>query len=349
MNQRKRTIGFGEIAAAISFGAMILATVPVCSAFAQKPAAKAASVGEEASPKQIQELMTLLGDPKVRNWLEKESKAQAAAEQAATEESVSQALDGRLAAIREHLAALAGTVPDLPNQFWQGRERVTADLGENGRTKALLLLAFFVGLGAAVEWLFRKATQRARGRLDSLPLETASDRLRVVALRFAFAVGLVAAFALGSIGPFLARDWPPLLRQMLFGLLVAFLVVRIANVVSHFLLAPDHERFRIVPMDTVVARFWHRRLVWFVGWFAFGWVLVGFWVAVGYTVEARQRHCHGNCTEHALRAKARRESYCCDRISPLCRRFGSKRPQGGSGDEVALEIEGVVNHTVHTE
>jgi hypothetical protein len=185
MNQRKRTIGFGEIAAAISFGAMILATVPVCSAFAQKPAAKAASVGEEASPKQIQELMTLLGDPKVRNWLEKESKAQAAAEQAATEESVSQALDGRLAAIREHLAALAGTVPDLPNQFWQGRERVTADLGENGRTKALLLLAFFVGLGAAVEWLFRKATQRARGRLDSLPLETASDRLRVVALRFA--------------------------------------------------------------------------------------------------------------------------------------------------------------------
>ena len=349
MYDSKRIVGIAGRVTAIFLGAVVFATVLPSGAFAATQKATNPSTSEEASPKQIQELMTLLGDPKVRNWLEKESKAQAAAEQAATEESVSQALDGRLAAIREHLAALAGTVPDLPNQFWQGRERVTADLGENGRTKALLLLAFFVGLGAAVEWLFRKATQRARGRLDSLPLETASDRLRVVALRFAFAVGLVAAFALGSIGPFLARDWPPLLRQMLFGLLVAFLVVRIANVVSHFLLAPDHERFRIVPMDTVVARFWHRRLVWFVGWFAFGWVLVGFWVAVGYTVEARQRHCHGNCTEHALRAKARRESCCCDRISPLCRRFGSKRPQGGSGDEVALEIEGVVNHTVHTE
>ena len=67
--------------------------------------------------------------------------------------------------------------------------------------------------------------------------------------RFAFclAVGLVAAFALGSIGPFLALDWPPLLRQALFGLLIAFLILRIAKVVGHFLLAPGHERFRIVP------------------------------------------------------------------------------------------------------
>src|SRR6516162_6068232 len=74
----------------------------------------------------------------------------------------------------------------------------------------------------------------------------------------------------------------------LFGLLVAFLVLRIASVVSHFLLAPDHDRFRIIPMDTAAARFWHRRLVWFVGWFAFGWVIVGFGVPLGYTLAARQ-------------------------------------------------------------
>jgi len=283
--------------AAIVFGAIISFTALPCGGFAATQKATKPSTSEEASPKQIQELMTLLGDPKVRNWLEQQSKAQAAAEQAATEESVSQALDGRLAAIREHLAALASTIPDLPHQFWQGRARVTADLGDNGRTKALLLLAFFIGLGIGVEWLFRKATQRIRGRLESLPLETASDRLRVVALRFAFAVGLVAAFALGSIGPFLALDWPPLLRQMLFGLLVAFLVVRIANVVGHFLLAPDHERFRIVPMDTVATRFWHRRLVWFVGWFAFGWVIVRQHRCENYGSKKDRRHSAG-CTSH---------------------------------------------------
>jgi hypothetical protein len=136
--------------------------------------------------------------------------------------------------------------------------------------------------------LFRKATRRSRAHLDALPSETVIERLQIVALRFAFAVGLVVAFALGSIGPFLAFDWSPLLREGLFGLLVAFLVLRIAKVVGHFLLSPDHERFRIIPMDTAAARFWHRSLVWFVGWFAFGWVIVGFGVPLGYTLEARQ-------------------------------------------------------------
>jgi moderate conductance mechanosensitive channel len=143
-------------------------------------------------------------------------------------------------------------------------------------------------LGAGVEWLFRKATQRARSHLDTLPSETVRARLHLVALRFAFAVGLVAAFALGSVGPFLALDWPPLLREMLFGYLVAFLVLLIAIVVGRFLLAPREERFRVIPMDTAAARFWHRRLVAFVGWFAFGWVTVGLGSTLDYTLEARQ-------------------------------------------------------------
>jgi small-conductance mechanosensitive channel len=268
--------------------AMVVFAGLLSGAVAATPQKAKSSTSEEASPKQIQELTTLLADPKVRNWLEQQAKAEAASERAATEESVSQALDSRLGAIREHIVALAGTVPDLPNQYERGHDLVTENLGERGRTKALLLFAAFVGLGAVVEWLFRKATQRARAHLDALPSETVKERLHIVALRFVFAVGLVVAFALGSIGPFLARDWPPLLREGLFGLLVAFLIVRIANVVGRFLLAPYHERFRVIPMDTAAARFWRRRLVWFVGWFAFGWVIVGWGVPLGYTLEARQ-------------------------------------------------------------
>lgn len=288
MFESKRTIAAVRRVAAILLGSIIFTAVLPCAGFATTQKATEAPTTEEASPKQIQELTTLLSDPKVRNWLEQQAKAEAVSERAANEESVSHALDSHLAAIRQHIVALARTVPDLPNQFWQGHARVTADLGENGRIKALLLLAVFVGLGLGVEWLFRKATQRARSHLDALPSETVKERFHIVALRFAFAVGLVVAFALGSIGPFLALEWPPLLREGLFGLLAAFLVLRIATVVSHFLLAPNHERFRIVPMDSAAARFWHRRLVWFVGWFAFGWVIVGFGIPLGYTLEARQ-------------------------------------------------------------
>jgi small-conductance mechanosensitive channel len=152
----------------------------------------------------------------------------------------------------------------------------------------VLLVVVFAGLGYGVEWLFRKATQKTRQRLDGLPMETVNDRLRLVAGRFAFAFGVVAAFAIGSIGPFLALDWPPLLREMVFGYLVAFLITRIAGLVGDFLLAPDAERFRIIPTDRVAARFWCRRLTVFVGWLAFGWVTVGVLNTLGFSVEGRQ-------------------------------------------------------------
>jgi hypothetical protein len=56
-----------------------------------------------------------------------------------------------------------------------------------------------------------------------------------------------------------------------------------------------------------------------------------------------------HCYENALRAKARHTSCRCDRFLPLCSRFGAEDPQGGSEDEVALKVEGVVNCTVHAE
>jgi hypothetical protein len=59
--------------------------------------------------------------------------------------------------------------------------------------------------------------------------------------------------------------------------------------------------------------------------------------------------CHGNSIEHALRAKARQGSCRCDGILPLRSSFGSEDPQCGSGDEVALKVEGVVNRAVHVE
>src|SRR5262249_37800718 len=237
------TIGALRRAAAALFAATMLSTAPLSNGFAAAPKARkpTASVSE-TPPEKIQELMTLLADPKVRDWLETKSKAGAAhaPEPDAEATSISAEFDSRVGAIREHIVALGAAVPDLPNQLGHAASLVTADLGTHGRVKALSLLAVFVALGFGVEWLFRKATGRIRARLDGLPFATVNDRLRTVAARFAFAVGLVAAFALGSVGAFLALEWPPLLREMVFGYLLVFLVIRVAVVVGHFLLAPHH-------------------------------------------------------------------------------------------------------------
>jgi hypothetical protein len=38
-----------------------------------------------------------------------------------------------------------------------------------------------------------------------------------------------------------------------------------------------------------------------------------------------------------------------DGTLPLCSSFGAEDPQGGSGDEVALKVEDVVDRAVHAE
>ena len=288
----KITIGALQRVAAALFAVTILLAAPLSVSFAAatSKAGKPATAKSEATPEKIQELMTLLADPKVRDWLEQESKAQANLERESdgATYSISHDFDSHVAAIREHIAALGAALPDLPNQIETAHSLVSEDLGSHGRVKGLLLLAVFVGLGFGIEWLFRKATERVRRHLDEHPLETVNDRLRVVATRFAFAVGVVAAFALGSVGAFLAFDWPPLLREMVFGYLVVFLVIRVAIVVGHLLLAPRHERFRIIPADTAAARFWCRRAAASVGLFAFGWVEVGLLTTLGISLAGRQ-------------------------------------------------------------
>src|SRR5262249_16925739 len=269
------------LAALASFGAIAAQQAGTKPAFSSE---------EEVAPAKVQELLTLLADPKIQEWLVQQRQIRTVSGSAPQTEgsSLAQYFSARLGAMRAHILALVEALPDLPNQFKRGSEPVSADLRTGGRPQALLVLILFVFLGAGSEWLFRQATRRIRGHLEAHPMETVNDRLRVVGTRFLFGVGLVAAFALGSIGAFVAFEWPPLFRQMLLGYLVATLAIRMAMVVGRFLFAPKAERFRIVPADEVAARFWSRRLTAFIGWFAVGWVFVGMADSLGYQPEARQ-------------------------------------------------------------
>jgi moderate conductance mechanosensitive channel len=290
MSQGKSIAGAARHITTICFAALVFAILPLSGVIAAQPTKSTAATEAETTPAKVHELLTLLADPKVQEWLQKEVKAEAASvsAQKSAEVSVSHMMDTQLGAIRAHIVALVAAAPDLPNQIERGSRLVTAELGDGGRIRALLLLVIFAALGFGVEWLFRKATKRARERLEGHPMETVRERLHLIALRLVFIVGGLLAFAIGSVGAFLAFDWPPLLREMVSGYLAAILATRVAVVVSRFLLAPKAESFRIVPVDTIAARFWFRRAVAFVGWFAFGWVIVGLGGTFGWSIEVRQ-------------------------------------------------------------
>ena len=111
-------------------------------------------------------------------------------------------------------------------------------------------------------------------------MATVPQRLRLIGLRLGFGLTLVAIFGFGSIGAFLPVDWPPLLRQIVLGYLMAVLIVRLALILGRVLLAPERAEpgnaagHRVVPMSDERARYWYLRIALFVGYYAFGWVTV---------------------------------------------------------------------------
>jgi small-conductance mechanosensitive channel len=250
-------------------------------------------------PPQVQQLLNLMQDPAVRGWVDQQQKAvppQTLAEPPPTSSEMtdSEMMAARTARMRDHLAALAAAAPRLPGEFSSAADRLLAELRGRSLLGVLILVLGFVALGAGTEWVFRKVTSHPQQRIVALPIETASERMRAIGLRLAFGVSEVAIFGLGSIGAFLAFDWPPLLRQVVLAYLVAAVILRLALVLGRFFLAPDiggpqdADRFRLVPLSADTARFWFRRLALFVGWFAFGRATLDVLSALGFSPEARE-------------------------------------------------------------
>jgi small-conductance mechanosensitive channel len=297
MYEGKRIIGVAGLAAAISFGGLILATVLPCGASAQQAAA--------TSPK-VHELATQLAE----EWLKEQGVTKSAPAPAVqqTDDSVDY-VSSSIGAIHDQIMALAGAIPDLPREFERAAAHVAAvdpdsergqvflDLGIFGdryyvatrrlaaEAQGLLNLAVFGAFGFGAQWLFRKMTARVRRRLDGLPMETVKDRLRGIAARLALAFGVIAAFVFGSITPLLILDMDPIRRGTLLSFLIVFVAIWLAVATGEFLLAPDNARFRIIPMDTVAARFWCRRLIAFAGWFALVWVIIQECDTLGFSSE----------------------------------------------------------------
>jgi small-conductance mechanosensitive channel len=263
-------------------------------AWAQQPG----SSDRDPPPPQVRELLRLLDEPDVRGWIERQRVESAsgapAVPAAAVEHTAASLLTARGAAIRAHFASMVEALPTMPDALARVGGGLYRELQQYGIAATVLLVAGFAALGFGAEWLFRRATARARGAAGEMRLETVNDRLRAVVARLAFSIGQVIAFAAGSIGAALAFPWPPTLREILLGYLTAFLVLRIALLMARFLLAPGDRdvpsstRFRIVPMGDDAASFWYRRIGIAVGWFAFGYATVVLLDALGLPVAHRR-------------------------------------------------------------
>ncbi|SCX82584.1 mechanosensitive ion channel family protein [Microvirga guangxiensis] len=282
-----------QVVAGALWGLMILTVVfrvgasPACAQPAAAPAA----------PPQVQELLKLLDDPATRTWIDQQRQSAAPPREPTSSEPQgmdSQMLATRVEALRAHLAALAAAVPRLPQEAARAADLLAQELRSRSLLDVMILILGFLGLGAGVEWLFRKATVTAHDRSVFRPVQTAAERVRVTVSRMAFGLAHVAIFGIGSIGAFLVFDWPPLLKRIVLAYLFAALLLRLALLGGRILLAPepvgyhDPAALRVIPINDGAARFWYRRLVLFVGWFTFGWATVELVHALGFSPDGRR-------------------------------------------------------------
>lgn len=245
----------------------------------------------------VDALIELLGDPGVQDWLtERRATLPAAGPAIAVPDPMASPggyMARRVQQIHARVDGLIAALPTLPRELENARATLSQEFTDRGLLAVLALVAGFAGLGFGAEWLFHRAASGVQHWIATVPLDTIGQRLRALAIRLAFGIAMVAAFAIGSVGAFLVFDWPPLLREIVVGYLFAFLALRIVLVLGRFLLAPGAERFRIVPMETRVARYWYWRIGLLVGWLAFGWVTVGLLHSLGLSIDARRLVAYG--------------------------------------------------------
>jgi small-conductance mechanosensitive channel len=275
-------------------GLMVLAVVVQVGA---SPACAQAASAPAAPPHQVQELLKLLDDPATRTWIDQQRQPAATPSEPTSPEPQgmgSEMLVTRVEALQTHLSSLAAAVPRLPQEVKRAADLLSQELRSRSLLDVALLVLGFLGLGAGAEWLFRKATVTAQNRSIFRPLETAAERVRMSVGRMAFGLAGVAIFGIGSIGAFLVFDWPPLLRRVVLAYLFAALLLRFALLGGRILLSPgpvghhNPAALRVIPIANGAARFWYRRLVLFVGWFAFGWATVELVHALGFSPDARR-------------------------------------------------------------
>ncbi len=154
---------------------------------------------------------------------------------------------------------LTAALPTLPGDLKNVQVQLMAGLEGRGLLHVLLLVGAFLGLGWLVERLFRYATRGIQRLGHRHFLGDGGRPLRAAAIRLCFAVCLVIAFALGSVGAFLLFDWPPLLRQVVLGYLLAILILRMVLAFGRLPWPPGARRFRLVPINSTAAKYgtWH--------------------------------------------------------------------------------------------
>ncbi|MBP2237018.1 small conductance mechanosensitive channel [Sinorhizobium kostiense] len=262
--------GYKRLAAIVLL--MQLVFGPAAPVAAQEPGTAA------APPAKVQQLIELLDDPEVRQWL--------TARQAATPAVASPrpGLASQLVAkIRGHLDGMRGAMPRVGSEWAGARDRIAVEMQGHGAMPILRGFALVLLVGYGAEYLLRYFVRRSarRSSIQSGYGFAAFDRIAPLVV---FAVAAIAAFVLA--------DWPSRLEAAVAPLVIAWIGARLMIAIVWAALRPaieaDPEAETLDNSATLtadVARFWYGRIALFICAVALLWAVTDMMQALSVAAD----------------------------------------------------------------
>ncbi|MDK1388316.1 mechanosensitive ion channel family protein [Sinorhizobium sp. 8-89] len=231
-------------------------------------------------PAKVQQLIELLDDPEVRQWLVSKQTAAPAAPVPAT------GLASQwVAEIRKHLGGMRDAVPRMAPEWRAAKERIAGAMQSQGTMPILRGFAFLLLVGYGAEYLLRHFLRRNAERNAAQHGGGLGAFIHIAPL---------VAFAIAAIVTFVLSDWPPRLEAAVAPLLIAWISARLLIAVASAVFKPAAEaattpgaegkRATLAPS---AARFWFNRSVLFICALAFVWAVTDVMQALSIAEDVR--------------------------------------------------------------
>ncbi|RVJ95783.1 mechanosensitive ion channel family protein [Sinorhizobium meliloti] len=232
----------------------------------------------QAPPAKVQQLIELLDDPDVRQWLAaKETTATAGVMPPAGHAS------RLVAGIRRHLGGMRQAIPRVVPEWIAARERIAQEL-KNGVTRPIVWgLSLVLIVGYAAEFLVRYGLRRSSRRKAAEPGPGLAALIRIAPL-VVFAIAAVAAFA--------HTGWPSRLEAAVAPLVIAWIGARLLSAVASAAVEPRYTgsgaaEGRTGAPGLEVTLFWYRRSALLIYAMAFTWAVVEMMQALALPADVR--------------------------------------------------------------
>ncbi|MGZ9723385.1 mechanosensitive ion channel family protein [Rhizobium miluonense] len=266
------------------------------SAFAQSTAAAQSAA---PPPDKVRELIQLMNEPDVRQWLTSQLSNQPTSSTSPAPASGDQmsVLSGLLGHTRRHFEILSGSAMTLPYQVMMASEKLEDEGKAVGLLRIIIQIVILFFLGQVAELVVARFINSKRMRRQ----ERATDaETELQAARSQFLGGVVPAIIHGLVTliPLLAFDWPPAIESFAIACVIALVSIRLAISIGKLvmeliamrrandILDEDGGAARIAERRRV-ARYWYRRCTLFAIYFACGWAVIQAVISLGFSAGAR--------------------------------------------------------------